>query len=232
MIIHFEILIDPSISTEFNEGDERIDSILILRLENGKDFFIVVSGNYHPTCFGVKLERLALMSLPVSEVSAKTKGKQTEVQQVQHATFPKELWSILNFLWNKSMLCQETLFMQHGDRDIAYYIRRCLDTGDSFQSTVIFNKDRISPAEIEDAAASVDSSQSVDSNSLLNGEEVGANSMVDVLIAFLECLPEPVVPTEYYKQALVVAQMGEGMNQVRRVARVCITLISSYLYFL
>lgn len=216
MIIHFEILIDPSISTAFNEGDERIDSILILRLENGKDFFIVVSGNYHPTCFGVKLERLALMSLPVSEVSAKTKGKRTSVHQVQQATFPKELWSILNFLWNKSMLCQESLFMQHGDRDIADYIRRCLDTGDSFQSTVIFNKSRTAHDETEDGGDSSESSRSGESGSSMTGEEVGANSMVDVLIAFLECLPEPVVPTEYYKQALAVAQAGEGMNQVRR----------------
>ena len=151
VVIHFEILIDPTISSPFNECKEEIDNILVLRLENGKDFFIVVTGQYQPTCFGVNLERLALMSLPVSEVavsldkkkslssrisrkksiqsssskspdatstsssgsSVTTPGTSTTTSATgttnsriqQQATLPKELWRVLNFLWNKNMLC-------------------------------------------------------------------------------------------------------------------------------
>lgn len=111
VVLHFEILIDPTISTPFNEGTEKIDNILVLRLENGKDFFIVVSGTYHPTCFGVYLDQLALMTLPVSEAATAPSDKKSKKQQQsiepspQQATLPKELWRLLNFLWNKNMLC-------------------------------------------------------------------------------------------------------------------------------
>lgn len=110
VVIHFEILIDPSISTPFNEGTEHIDNILVLRLENGKDFFIVISGQYQPTCFGVRLESLALMPLPVSETVNRKKKERASAspdlgRTAQQAMLPKELWQILNFLWNKSMLC-------------------------------------------------------------------------------------------------------------------------------
>lgn len=249
VVIHFEILIDPSISTPFNEGSCQIDNILVLRLENGKDFFIVVSGKYQPTCFGVNLERLALMTLPISEASRKGKrgNNQTDLvneARTQQATLPKELWRVLNFLWNKNMLSmvrtfslfrsslhflncfflQDTLFLQHGDRVISEYVRRCLDTGDQFDTNVLLNGKR----QGENDEAATESSTSDDttisgSNSLESqddkeanqtDEAMGANSMIDVLVAFLECLPEPVIPSTMYKQALEAAESIEAMNEV------------------
>ncbi|KAI7883681.1 DNase I-like protein [Lichtheimia hyalospora FSU 10163] len=203
VVLHFEILIDPTISTPFNEGTEKIDSILVLRLENGKDFFIVVSGAYHPTCFGVYLDQLALMTLPVSEAAVAPSDKKSRKQQQttepspQQATLPKELWRLLNFLWNKNMLCLESLFLQSGDRVVSNYIRRCLDTGEQFDTHVLLS-----------GRASEDDTKEDD-------DTTGANSMIDVLVAFLECLPEPVIPTNMYKQALKAAESAEALSEFK-----------------
>ena len=38
--------------------------------------------------------------------------------------------------------------------------------------------------------------------------------MVDVLIAFLECLPEPVIPTALYELALEASDSSQAMIEV------------------
>ncbi|KAI8137256.1 Endonuclease/exonuclease/phosphatase [Fennellomyces sp. T-0311] len=221
IVIHFEILIDPTISSPFNEGSEEIDNILVLRLENGKDFFIVVNGAYQPTCFGVHLERLALMSLPVSgavPADKKSKKKQTadnNESRGQQATLPKELWRVLNFLWNKNMLCLDDLFLDHGDRVISEYVRRCLDTGEQFDTNVLLSgKQKESKSDDESASKEEDEDKAVATEGA--EETIGANSMIDILVAFLECLPEPVIPVNMYKQALEATASVEAMNQFKR----------------
>ncbi|KAI7848005.1 Endonuclease/exonuclease/phosphatase [Circinella umbellata] len=270
VVIHFEILIDPTISSPFNECKEEIDNILVLRLENGKDFFIVVTGQYQPTCFGVNLERLALMSLPVSEVAvaldkkkslssrinrkksirsssskssdstssnsggtksgtnATTSATETTDSRIQQqATLPKELWRVLNFLWNKNMLCLDYLFLDHGDRVISEYIRRCLDTGEQFDTNVLLSGQRKQDSSDngtndDDSSVNSDEATLTDKNETTTpeimedeNETVGANSMIDILVAFLECLPEPVIPAAMYKQALEAANSTEAMAQFK-----------------
>lgn len=125
VVIQFELMIDASISAPFNEGKQEINDILVLRLENGKDFFIVVSGKYIPTCFGMPLDSLSQMTIPIQEVVGSStlsngisrrnhstnkapssdSNNGTGPQRTQHqANLPKELWRILTFLWNKNML--------------------------------------------------------------------------------------------------------------------------------
>jgi phosphatidylinositol-bisphosphatase len=82
--------------------------LLILRIEDGKDFFLVISGNYIPTCFGMSLEKLAKIKSPVHSAN---KARQAEPgtrspspEASQNGTVPKEIWRMLNFLWNRNML--------------------------------------------------------------------------------------------------------------------------------
>ncbi|KAG0165854.1 hypothetical protein DFQ30_007914 [Apophysomyces sp. BC1015] len=232
VVIQFDLMIDPSISAPFNEGQEKIDDILVLRLENGKDFFIIISGKYAPTCFGVPLHRLSQMTVPVSEIAKSQKPHQHlsgESQlQGQHATLPKELWRLLNFLWNRHMFCIKNLFVDHGDRVTSDCIRKCLDTGESFDTVIPVGDD----ADSMDAGASFQPGASVQTGVPKNDvkpastsvnmslvtdvvsqkEIVAANSMVDVLVAFLECLPEPVIPTNLYLRALEAGEVPEAMN--------------------
>lgn len=119
VVLHFEIMIDSTISAPFNEGKQEIRDILVLRLENGKDFFIDINGKYIPTCFGMKLEQLAQMTVPIQEVISSSKSSSSltsstsnnntnsqdqQQQQQQQVNLPKELWRMLTFLWNKNML--------------------------------------------------------------------------------------------------------------------------------
>jgi phosphatidylinositol-bisphosphatase len=40
--IKFNVLIDKSIAPSFKLGEQKLDDILILHLENGKDFFVSI----------------------------------------------------------------------------------------------------------------------------------------------------------------------------------------------
>ncbi|KAI9023869.1 Endonuclease/exonuclease/phosphatase [Phycomyces nitens] len=215
VVIQFELMIDPSISAPFNKREKEINEILVLRIKDGGDYFIVVEGKYQPTCFGVPLEDLASMPVPVNPIRytplQNPKNRTSEPsndRQAQQVNLPKELWKVLNFLWNKNMLSIESLFLKHGDRVICHYIRQCMDADLPFDSDILLGKD----AKDEQAAPDtfVDN-LSEDNDEDLEKEALGANSMVDVLVAFLECLPEPVIPTNMYLLALEAADSPEAM---------------------
>ncbi|KAG0736066.1 hypothetical protein G6F62_011468 [Rhizopus arrhizus] len=48
-------------------------------------------------------------------------------------------------------------------------------------------------------------------------EAVSANSMIDVLVAFLECLPDPVIPTTMYERALEASESMDAMNNLKEL---------------
>ncbi|KAI7872760.1 Endonuclease/exonuclease/phosphatase [Spinellus fusiger] len=226
ILIQFELTIDPTLSASFNRGESKINDILVIHMENGSDFFVEVTGDYQPTCFGVPLEELASMLVPVNQVSRSpslsranpTAPPQPQPQpqlqpqqvipyhrQAQQAKLPKELWKILNFLWNKNMLSIESLFLEHGDRIISHYIRHCMDTGEPFDTAVLLGED------VETQTVAIES-LSLAEKSLHAKEVLGANSMIDVLVAFLDCLPESVIPTHLYTLALEAADASEAMS--------------------
>lgn len=76
--------------------------MLILHLENGKDFFLLVDGSYSPTCFAMDLERLMRMSKPVRVAVAEANGRADKVELVDEdsqLSVPKELFRVVDFLW-------------------------------------------------------------------------------------------------------------------------------------
>lgn len=54
--------------TILNSGEDKIEDILVLHLDGGKDYFLTISGNYLPSCFGTSLEALCRMKRPIREV--------------------------------------------------------------------------------------------------------------------------------------------------------------------
>lgn len=121
VLLRFEVIVDPTNSEPLNSGEQKMDDILILRLENCKDFFISVSGNYIPTCFGVPLEKLSpKVPVPISMDAAKAfeytrpaspSSTPTNTppppsplpSTVSQIDLPLQLWKILTYLWNSSM---------------------------------------------------------------------------------------------------------------------------------
>ncbi|KAF9432576.1 hypothetical protein BGZ76_010600 [Entomortierella beljakovae] len=63
--IHLTVMVDNESAPMLNTGKEKLDDILILHLEHGKDYFISVSGSYIRTCFGNSLEWLAKLDRPI-----------------------------------------------------------------------------------------------------------------------------------------------------------------------
>lgn len=236
-VIRFEVMVDPTISAPLNRGEQKIEDILILRLENSKDFFISISGDYVPTCFGVPLERLSEMAVPISEQAAqnlqKTKLTSNPSQPpspvLNQIDLPKELWKVMNFLWNSNMFrivsiqlkrgkpartnpfaLQESLFLYHGDLVISTYIRQCLDNGEQFDTNTLLDdqdSDKLSLSELT-------LEEEIVSKRSLDKEAISANSMIDVLVAFLDCLPDPVIPTSMYERALEASESVDAMNMV------------------
>ncbi|KAF9397951.1 hypothetical protein BGX21_008329 [Mortierella sp. AD011] len=63
--IHLTVMVDNESAPLLNTGKEKMDDILILHLEHGKDYFISVSGSYIRTCFGNSLEWLSRLDRPI-----------------------------------------------------------------------------------------------------------------------------------------------------------------------
>uniref|UniRef100_A0A673MRG3 phosphoinositide 5-phosphatase n=1 Tax=Sinocyclocheilus rhinocerous TaxID=307959 RepID=A0A673MRG3_9TELE len=102
--IDLEVFVNRSTAPELNSGQQQLEDILVLHLDRGKDYFISVTGNYLPSCFGSSLSTLCLLREPIQDMPLET---------------IRETVSVL----------QEELFQQPGLRSEFEEIRDCLDTG-------------------------------------------------------------------------------------------------------
>ncbi|XP_053486457.1 inositol polyphosphate 5-phosphatase OCRL isoform X1 [Ictalurus furcatus] len=183
MEISLEVYVSKDSVTMLNSGEDQIDDILVLHLDRGKDYFITVSGNYLPSCFGTSLETLCRMKKPIREIpitklidlgedsyTEKEKSKMNFLLDNSNTEdkplkIPKEIWLLVNHLFTKACH-QEDLFQTPGLQDELQSIIDCLDTS------------------IPDSIP-------------------GSNhSVAEALLIFLEALPEPVVCYELYQRCL------------------------------
>ena len=62
------MFVAPEVAGDVMKDQNKLEDILVLHLEGGKDFFISVSGNYILSSFGQSLERLVQLHVPIREV--------------------------------------------------------------------------------------------------------------------------------------------------------------------
>ncbi|XP_041653294.1 inositol polyphosphate 5-phosphatase OCRL isoform X1 [Cheilinus undulatus] len=194
--IYLEVYVSKDSVTLLNSGEDSIEDILVLHLDRGKDYFITISGNYLPSCFGTSLETLCRMKKPIREIPI-TKlidlGEDSYMEKERSKVsflmvdgagtediplkIPKEVWILVNHLFRKS--CdQEDLFQTPGLQEELQSIIDCLDTS------------------IPDSI-------------------VGCNhSVAEALLIFLEALPEPVVCYELYQKCLDCAHDSRLCKQL------------------
>ncbi|XP_037531653.1 inositol polyphosphate 5-phosphatase OCRL [Nematolebias whitei] len=182
--IYLEVYVSKDSVTLLNSGEDAIEDILVLHLDRGKDYFITITGNYLPSCFGTSLETLCRMKKPIREVPVEKLcdlGEDSFMEKERSKVnfmlvdgagpedkplkIPKEVWILVNHLFTKS--CdQEDLFQTPGLQEELQSIIDCLDTS------------------IPDYLP-------------------GCNhSVAEALLIFLEALPEPVVCYELYQRCL------------------------------
>lgn len=172
--IELELFVNKATATELNSGKDTIEDILVLHLERGKDYFLSVSGNYLPSCFGSPIHTLCYMREPILDLPLKTVSELT-LMSVQTADdrsrfekpmeIPKELWMMVDYLYRNAVQ-QEDLFQQPGLRPEFEHIRDCLDTG------------------------------------MIDHLCANNHSVAEALLLFLESLPEPVICYSAYHSCL------------------------------
>ena len=133
MVLNFTVTIDNAVAQSLNDGIAVLDDDIILRLENGRDFFINVRGSYARSCFGMPLNELVLYSQPIRNYPIDPiKRHEMTLDASSVLCIPKELWRLVDALYEQGMKSPE-LFVRGGVADEVNDIRECLDTGAPFK---------------------------------------------------------------------------------------------------
>ncbi|CAG8454959.1 3089_t:CDS:10 [Ambispora leptoticha] len=204
--IKLTVAVDNISAPALNAG-EKIEDILILHLENGKDFFISIHGKYVPTCFANNLERLVRLPKPIKVMH----DENLSLLPIEHQiSVPKEIWRILDFIGQHGLNVND-LFTVTGDQSLINHIRECLDTGEEFDLSLLLDdkQEESLPTPLEDETTVKHNKHATDLSTLSEkpsrdtlGSNIGIHSMADALIRFLESLPEPVIPFHLYDQCI------------------------------
>ncbi|XP_030360930.1 type II inositol 1,4,5-trisphosphate 5-phosphatase isoform X4 [Strigops habroptila] len=199
--IELEVFVNKSTATHLNSGEEKLEDILVLHLIRGKDYFLSVTGNYLPSCFGSPIHALCHMRVPIQDMSAESVRKLTlmplemsgnAVPAEKPLEIPKELWMMVDYLYRNASQ-QEDLFQQPGLRSEFEQIRDCLDKG------------------IHDT---------------LHGSN---HSVAEALLLFLESLPEPVICSRFYSRCLESADSYPQSCQIISKLPACHKNVFDYL---
>jgi inositol polyphosphate 5-phosphatase INPP5B/F len=137
--INVTVTIDNHTAQLLNTGREVLDDILILRLENGRDYYITVKGTYARSCFGMNLDELVLYKEPIRTIpldaieKAQHFPNENEISPSNALCIPKELWRIVDAIFEKGLQTPD-LFSVPGNPSEVAEIREALDTGTAFAS--------------------------------------------------------------------------------------------------
>mmetsp|Transcript_12566 Transcript_12566/g.24530 ORF Transcript_12566/g.24530 Transcript_12566/m.24530 type:complete len:787 (+) Transcript_12566:2-2362(+) len=133
--IEFTITIDNATAHSLNTSREVLEDILILRLENGRDYYISVTGKYARSCFGMSVDELVLYTDPIRDVPLDPilRAEKYDLNAKAAMCVPKELWRIIDAIYERG-LDERDLLSTPGVPEEVYQIRECLDTGAAFNS--------------------------------------------------------------------------------------------------
>ncbi|KAM4662663.1 inositol polyphosphate 5-phosphatase OCRL isoform 2-T2 [Discoglossus pictus] len=171
--ISLDVYVSKDSVTLLNSGEDKIEDILVLHLDRGKDYFLTITGSYLVSSFGTSLEALSRIKRPIREIPiTKLIDLEKSVMQALDCDgpdsplkIPKEVWLLMDHLITNACH-QEDLFQTPGKQEELQQIIDCLDT--SFPETI-----------------------------------PGSNhSVAEALLIFLEALPEPVICYELYQRCI------------------------------
>ena len=107
--INVTITIDNNTAQLLNSRRDVLEDVLILRLENGRDYYIPISGNYARSCFGMGLDELVLYKDPIRTIplDAIERSEQftndLEISPTNALCVPKELWRVVDAIYEKGL---------------------------------------------------------------------------------------------------------------------------------
>lgn len=113
--LSFTITIDSHTAQFLNAGREVLDDIVILRLENGRDYYITIKATFARSCFGMSADELVLYTEPVRNIPIDPIERAKRFDPTASSTLcvPKELWRIIDAMYERG-LQEPHLFVEPG----------------------------------------------------------------------------------------------------------------------
>jgi phosphatidylinositol-bisphosphatase len=134
VVIDFTMTLNNEVAQSLNDGTAVLNDDIILRLENGRDYYIKVRGSYARSCFGMALDELVLYSQPIRNIPIDSIKRHELIADVSSVLcIPKELWRMVDALYGQGLQRPE-LFFRGGSTEEVDEIRECLDTGSPFKN--------------------------------------------------------------------------------------------------
>nr|CAH8865314.1 unnamed protein product [Trichobilharzia regenti] len=201
--LEFQIFVNYKEVYALNSGLAKLSTIIVLQLEDGKDYFISISGQFIPTSFGLPLILLLTMgSDPVTKLSISELQEQIKLSRSENSDYfrtklstianqkpfhvPKEIFRLVNHI--NEYITEPDLFRQMGPSSDITVIRDILDT---------------TPA------------------SCPFPETISIHSIASCLLLFLNTLPESVIPPPYQEKCLNSLANFECAIQALQLLPVC-----------
>ncbi|XP_078485744.1 inositol polyphosphate 5-phosphatase OCRL isoform X2 [Ciona intestinalis] len=182
LVIEFEVYVNKNTAPSLNKEEDKIEDILILHLVGGKDFFITVNGKYSPSCFGTSIEALCWMKKPIEQMDRKeltrlscTESRDWQVNNEKHHS--SQMLNVPKELWR---------LLDH----LYQYARH---QPDLFQKPGLHEELKMIQENLDSQLPTV--------GTPLPGSN---HSVAEALLVFLEALPEPVIPFEFYPMCLQI----------------------------
>jgi phosphatidylinositol-bisphosphatase len=140
MEIKVTVLIDNKTAHALNQGKDTLGDLLVLRLENCKDYYVVLSGSYARSCYGMALEELVttMESVRSTKLPALVSADAEDVPSIRKSaavpklSIPKEVWRLVDALWSGDAVRERDLFQMDADPEEVAGIRESLDCNKDF----------------------------------------------------------------------------------------------------
>lgn len=121
--VTFTAYVDNASAEGLNLGREDLEDTLIMHIENSKDCFISVVGDYQVAAFGSPISHLIRYIGPV-----RTSKPLPEDATDEHLSIPKELWQLIDAIYRRG-LGDKNLFLETGVQQEMEQIREALALG-------------------------------------------------------------------------------------------------------
>lgn len=221
--LNFTININNEIASALNSGREVLEDIIILRLENGRDYYLTVKAKYGRSCFGMAADELVLYNDPIRNVPLDPikRVEKYGPDQTSVLCIPKELWRIVDAIYGKG-LHERDLFSISGYAEEINTIRECLDTGEQFGSFRIHSMADVLVSFLTSLSATI-----VPPN-LLPTMEIDVQNLQSYARVLLNGLPPIhynifVYMISFFRECLLHQQSNQ-LTTVK-LARICVTCL-------
>lgn len=125
MVINISINVRMESGHALNSERDTLDDILILHLQNGRDHFLCIQGDWTPTCFANSIERISKL-----KYSIRSPGKHQYIVEPEKRLFvPKELFTLCKYLYDNG-LDESRIFSSKASNEERHQICEILDTGE------------------------------------------------------------------------------------------------------